>query len=72
MSRAGRYLKEQSGKTSITQIFLDIRRGLGSKFNRKTSKTNFDARGGVFEFFYEDGNKYRIRIENIGKSKWSE
>jgi hypothetical protein len=66
-SRAKKFMEVVQGKTSITQILLDMRKGLKSKI--KNTKTNFVADGAVMVFDYEDGLKYEIKIKDIGKSK---
>jgi len=69
MGRAKNLVQEISGKTSISQIILDFRKAIKGKFNKRTSKTNFTAKGAVFEFDYEDGVRYRVTVESLEKKK---
>lgn len=66
-SRAKKFMEVVQGKTSITQILLDMRKGLKPKI--KNAKTNFTADGAVMQFDYEDGLRYEIKIKDIGKAK---
>lgn len=71
MSKADNFMKEviNQGKTSITQILMDIRKGMKGKFNTTNSKTNFTAKGAEMQFDFEDGIRYKITIQDIGKAK---